>query len=131
MKWLNKICLEGNAEIVITSTWRIRMSISELTDILIRSGLDKRINVAGKTDRLGRRDDEIIQWLKDHIDYNNIVILDDDIYDLTKLSDYQVFVNNYTGLTEENYQEAMRILTQPPNEKIFLKRLERNGHNGL
>lgn len=119
MKWLNKICLEGNAEIVITSTWRIRMSISELTDILIRSGLDKRINVAGKTDRFGRRDDEIIQWLKEHRDYNNIVILDDDIYDLAKLSDYQVFVNNHTGLTEENYQEAMLILTQPQNEKIF------------
>lgn len=95
------------------------MSVTELAGILYRSGLDKRICVVGKTDRFGRRDVEIKLWLREHMGVGRFVVLDDDIYDLTKLSDYQVFVNNHTGLTEENYQEAMRILTQPLNEKIF------------
>ena len=116
MKWLNKICLDGNAEIVITSTWRIRMSISELTDILIRSGLDKRINIAGKTDRFGRRDDEIIQWLKDHRDYNNIVILDDDIYDLIGVADHLVRTDNHKGITQKDYEKAVAILKRRNND---------------
>ena len=114
MKWLNKICLESNAEIVVTSTWRIRRSVTELAEILYRSGLDKRICVVGKTDRFGRRDAEIKLWLREHMGVGRFVVLDDDIFDLTEVADHLVLVDTYNGLDERCYREAMEIM-----KKIF------------
>lgn len=114
MKWLNKICLDGNAEIVVTSTWRIRRSVTELAEILYRSGLDKRICVVGKTDRFGRRDAEIKLWLREHMEVSHFVVLDDDVFDLTEVGTHLVLVDTHNGLDEDNYKEAMEIL-----KKIF------------
>lgn len=114
MKWLNKICLESNAEIVVTSTWRIRRSVTELAEILYRSGLDKRICVVGRTDRFGRRDAEIKLWLREHMGVGRFVVLDDDIFDLTEVADHLVLVDTYDGLDERCYREAMEIM-----KKIF------------
>lgn len=114
MYWLNRICLDGNAEIVVTSTWRIRRSVTELAEILYRSGLDKRICVVGKTDRFGRRDAEIKLWLREHMEVSHFVVLDDDVFDLTEVGTHLVLVDTYNGLDEDNYKEAMEIL-----KKIF------------
>lgn len=114
MYWLNRIYLDGNAEIVVTSTWRIRSSVTELAEILYRSGLDKRICVVGKTDRFGRRDAEIKLWLREHKGVSHFVVLDDDVFDLTEVGTHLVLVDTYNGLDEDNYKEAMEIL-----KKIF------------
>lgn len=116
MKWLNKICLDGNAEIVVTSTWRIRSSVTELAEILYRSGLDKRICVVGKTDRFGRRDAEIKLWLREHMEVSHFVVLDDDVFDLTEVADHLVRTDNHKGITQKDYEKAVAILKRRNND---------------
>ena len=90
------------------------MSVTELAEILYRSGLDKRICVVGKIDRFGGRDAEIKLWLREHMEVSHFVVLDDDVFDLTEVGTHLVLVDTYNGLDEDNYKEAMEIL-----KKIF------------
>ena len=53
--WLNKLCKETGAKIVISSTWRFCEREGEPTteDCLRNSGLLPEIEIIGKTPRLG------------------------------------------------------------------------------
>ena len=77
--WLNKLCKETKAKIVVTSTWRRQ---SNYRECLYNGGLDKSIDVIGRTSILDEysRADEIYEWLNRHRSLNieNFVIIDDE-----------------------------------------------------
>jgi hypothetical protein len=81
VKMISDLALEFNASIVISSSWRILLSLEELKALLYGSGLDQRIQVIGVTpqDSRGFRGSEVETWLKNtHHTIESHVIFDDD-----------------------------------------------------
>ena len=109
--WLNKICNEGDADIVITSSWRIGHSLDDIKKALYRSGLDRKIKIIGATKVLGRRDAEILQWISSHY-CDRYVVLDDDDFDLADVKQNLVRADTNVGLTYNEYKKAVEILTE-------------------
>lgn len=108
--WLNKLCLDSGAKIVISSTWRAHMDIVETS--LRNSGLFPEIEIIGATPRLQeRRGVEILAWLDKHYpdEKPDYVILDDDS-DMDGCMDHLVLCRVDHGLGYQEYYEAMKIL---------------------
>lgn len=103
--WLEKLALETESEIVITSSWRIGNSTRKIARALYNSGLSRKVKIIDSTKQLGRRDDEILEWVETHY-VSNYVVLDDDSYDLEKVKDRLVQTRTGAGLTIDEYNEA-------------------------
>lgn len=106
VKWLNLLCLETGAKIVVTSSWR---NYSNYQEVLRNSGLDDRIKILGKTPEFEHRYQEIQAFL-DSFPYEieNFVILDD--APIKCFSKNQVKCSIFKGLNFKKYKEALRIL---------------------
>lgn len=105
--WLEKLCKEFNADIVITSTWRKDYELA--CECLYNSGLSKTIRVIDKTPWLdGYRGAEIDAWLKEH-SCPAFVILDDDI-DMEPYMDHLVKTDSDAGITVMIYERAKQLL---------------------
>lgn len=105
--WLEKLCKEFNADIVITSTWRKDYKLA--CECLYNSGLSKDVKIIGKTPWLdGYRGKEIDAWLKEH-SCPAFVILDDDT-DMEPYMDYLVKTDFDIGITVTIYEKAKRLL---------------------
>lgn len=105
--WLEKLCKEFNADIVITSTWRKDYELA--CECLYNSGLSKDVKIIGKTPWLdGYRGKEIDAWLKEH-SCPAFVILDDDI-DMEPYMDHLVKTDFDIGITVTIYEKAKRLL---------------------
>ena len=78
---LNKLCMENNAKIVISSTWKV-LGIEYLQNLLVNSGLMETIEVIDTTPYSEgfklTRGDEIQAYLDNHLEVDNYVILDDE-----------------------------------------------------
>jgi len=118
--WLNKLCLETDAKIVISSTWRMYGNYDNAVTALYNSGLNKNIEIIGMTPtdgfscpRLGywqTRGTEIKNWLlQNENKVSNYVILDDD-NDMEDLSSHLVQCNTYHGLGCLEYMKAKEVL---------------------
>lgn len=103
--WLNKICREFDAKIIVTSTWRGRPDYAEC---LYRAGFSGE--VIGRTTFEGRlaghRGTQIKQWLEDNQKYNNIdfIILDDDT-DMEPYMDKLIKTDTIRGLGYYEYEK--------------------------
>ena len=108
--WLNKLCVETAAKIVVTSTWR---KWENYIDVLYKSGLLSSIEVIGKTPDLGKRSKEIRAFL-DSFDspVEHFVILDDDR--IGGFEQNHVKCDIWTGFNYHGYQRALSILKKPP-----------------
>lgn len=105
--WLEKLCKEFNADIVITSTWRKDYELA--CECLYNSGLSKEIKIIDKTPWLdGYRGTEIDAWLKKH-SCSTFVILDDDT-DMAPYMDHLVKTDFDTGITVTIYERARQLL---------------------
>lgn len=106
--WLNKLCKENNAKIVVTSTWRYCCHEISYQNCLYNGGLDKNIEIVGCTDWFGNmtRYDEIKSYLKKHEDIDSYVILDDDECD----DENYIYCNPGYGFGIEEYMKADKIL---------------------
>lgn len=125
VRWLSKLCLEYNLKIVITSTWLIGHSLSEIKSCLYFSGLNKDIEIIDGcfTNQFKNRGIQIESWfLLKEIDPNKsiFVILDDDKdmqgfkYDFIS---YLIHCNTYTGFGIQEYQEACSKLDELIEER--------------
>lgn len=78
--WLNLICKENNAKLVLSSSWRVGGHYEEVIECLRNTGLNKDIEFIGQTPVLwGKiRGKEIEAFLKVHPEITDYVILDDD-----------------------------------------------------
>lgn len=109
--WLNMLCQNIKADIVISSTWRLNSNSVE--DALYDSGLDKSIKILGHTPWIpdGCRGDEIQYWLNDNLKDDDcaIVILDDDA-DMGHLMEYLVKCNTWHGFKYPEYYKALQVI---------------------
>jgi len=114
--WVSELCRKFNAKIVVSSVWRhCRPNWKE---VLYNGGLDPNIEVIGKTPHhtLGRpRGEEIQEWLDEHPEVENFIIIDDDS-DMVHLKDHLVKYYCYDGFTYGRFIEARRLF-----EKILKK----------
>lgn len=116
---LKKIIDETNAFIVVTSTWRRFKSLMELKEMMLEHGIERR--VLGVTKVIDRRDDEIQDWLDMRhpmsFQIKNIVVLDDDIFDLTAFEHVLVKTDGMLGLQDVDVEKSIAILNGEPNHE--------------
>lgn len=120
IKWFSELCKEVNADVVISSTWRMGKSVEELQEIMNYCGGSFRI--IGKTEHLGyERGIEISKWLKDNVkpetygcnyyDFHRYAIIDDDS-DMLLNQRFNFFqTDNYSGLTPNTCYKIKRFFT--------------------
>lgn len=115
VRWLNKLCLETQAHIVISSSWR-HGGIGVVRKCLYNSGLDPNIMIIDQTPTKFSKDRgyEIHLWLKDHPEVEQFVILDDDT-DMEPVKDHLVKCDSSKGFLSEEYLKAKDLLS---DEKI-------------
>lgn len=93
-----------------------------IKNVYIMGGLNKNIEILGKTDNLGTlRGYEIQKWLDDNknLEIKNFVILDDE-NDMANLSEKLVQTDTYIGITYHTYTTATLVL------KNRIKRVGKN-----
>ena len=113
VKHLNKILSETNANIVISSSWRLHKNIHELKFLAEQVNVDP-LRIIDKTPDLSKvsyeRGYEIQKWLDGHKDIEKFVILDDD-EDMLHLKKFLIKTSSSTGgLTEEKANDAIKLL---------------------
>lgn len=107
VQWLSEFCQKFDYSIVVTSTWR---SSSNYKDCLISGGLRSGIQILGKTRRLDDhcRGDEIQDYLDNHQEIENFIILDDES-DMAHLKDHLIRCNSVVGFTLVEYEKAKSL----------------------
>ena len=107
---LKEIVEKTGAKIVISSTWRVTHRWQTFPKMLAIYGFDNA-EVIGATPKLPtKRGYEIQQWLKEHPEVTNYVILDDDNDMLKEQSANFVKTSMYRGLSKEDAEKAIKIL---------------------
>ena len=108
---LNTLIEKTDANIVITSTWRILHSMADLRQILINAGFKFPYKVIGKTPRGGRRGTEIEEWLKAFPKEIELFVILDDDSDMEPFMDRLIRTNSDTGLTIDDVERAIFLFT--------------------
>lgn len=118
--WLSKLCLDYDLSIVITSSWLIGSSYTDIAEALYNTGLSRNIQVIGG---IGKRQPysrgcQIEDWFNEvnlDPDKINMVILDDDtdMVGFTKdFSKYLVKCDTFVGFTHNEYVKASELLDE-------------------
>lgn len=109
---LNKIIRETGAKIVVSSSWRIGLSLVELQILLKDHGVEGEvIGMTPSINKKGRvRGDEIQAWLNDHLEVIDFVILDDDS-DMRHLMPALVKTSHNEGLLDVHVEQAIKMLS--------------------
>lgn len=108
--WLNELYTEVPYDIVVSSTWRMSMSIEELQNLLIKSGFRPEIQVIGKTPMLHKnRGEEIQHWIDKHNFTGDFIILDDDT-DMDYLNKHLILCDTFIGFTIYEYRKSLNFL---------------------
>ena len=98
---LNKLIEKTNSDICISSSWRVGRTIEDLQELLTARGV--KCNVVGKTDKSVDRGVEILNWLYGNSQYNEYIIIDDEMSDIIKTLPFNwkthIKPNRFQGLT--------------------------------
>jgi len=104
----NKICSDFNLIPIITSTWRVRYTISQLQEIFDNQLVD--VKIYDYTPILNNhRGLEIKDWLSNN-EYDKYVVIDDKIYDIIPYVNNIVQCKGWIGLTNEHYGKIKKII---------------------
>ncbi len=107
---LNCLVALTGAKVVVSSTWRKYYSVEGLQQLLESRGF--RGEIIGKTLELWcYRGAEIRDWLYEHPEVEQFVILDDD-NDMEKLARKMVQTDPEKGLTEADVDEAVKNMLE-------------------
>lgn len=117
---LKKIVDATDARIVLTSTWRFGALMPECPSLVaefdrLRAEMRTHgLKIFSVTKKLGRRDDEIMDWLEHHPNVESWVAIDDDSFDMTSVIKAERFVHTNTliGLQDEHIKLAINILNK-------------------
>ena len=108
--WLNELYNKIPYDIVVSSSWRIGMTLMQLQDLITESGFNPNIKVIGMTPILYQaRGLEIQKWIDDNNFKNKFIIIDDDS-DMCHLLPVLVRCDCQLGVTIYDYQKALRLL---------------------
>lgn len=106
-KLLKKLIKETNSEIVLSSTWRISKilinGIEKYAELKIKDITPRLYDIRGK---------EIKQYLDNHTEISNYVILDDDTGMLEEQLENFVHINSLNGFKKTDYIKAKNILNK-------------------
>jgi HAD domain in Swiss Army Knife RNA repair proteins len=106
---LNDIVAGGEADVVVTSTWRYGKTVAELQDLLQAQGFAGCVLDATPTDIPGaRRGDEIAAWLAEHPVGGYVII--DDHADMGALRTHLVQTHPAHGLQRADGPRAIAVL---------------------
>ncbi len=125
---LSKLCLETNADIVVTSSWRKHKNKDKnftTAKVLLNSGLDNRINILGEVPVLNTGvGDEVRVWLlENNYSLEHPFIIIDDGCDPKEFIDRYIKTSFEDGFTEKEYISALNKLNELINEKrLFFKK---------
>ncbi len=109
---LNEIVARGEADVVVSSTWRYGKTVAELQAMLESQGFNGC--VVGKTPSGASgpaRGEEIAAWLAEH-DAGGYVIIDDHV-DMGELHDHLVQTHPARGLQPSDAPRAVAMLMRP------------------
>lgn len=110
-----KLLIDNNVAIVVSSTWRLGRTVSELTDILGMKIHDKTCSFPFPGSVRG---DEIKIWLDSNPGVSNYCILDDDSDMLDHQLAFFVKTNYKEGISYLNMLDVVKILNID-NSAIF------------
>lgn len=108
--WLNELYSKVKYDIVVSSNWRIGMTIEDLQNLITNSGFNPEIRVIGTTPILyQQRGKEIQQWIDDNNFTGKFIIIDDDS-DMCHLLPLLIRTDCQLGFTIYDYQKALKLL---------------------
>jgi hypothetical protein len=116
--WLNNLCEKIEAEVVISSTWRLGVSVEALQQTLKEAGAT--FAVVDKTPHMHSkgvvRGNEIYRWLEENRDSNfkDYVIIDDDSDMLLWQQRHFFQTDSYSGLTPNTCYKIKRFFNVDP-----------------
>jgi hypothetical protein len=106
---LNEIVARGQADVVVSSTWRYGKTAAELQEILESQGFTGRVVDTTPTGAPGAdRGEEIAAWLAEH-DVSGYVIIDDHV-DMGDLHSHLVQTHPAHGLQPADAPRAVATL---------------------
>ena len=109
--WLNKLYDKIHYDLVISSTWRIHMTLEELQKLITNSGFNPEIKVIGATPVLyQQRGLEIQKWIDTNNFKGKFIIIDDDS-DMCHLLPLLIRCDCQLGFTIYDYQKALKMLS--------------------
>lgn len=129
IKRLKKIVDITSAKIVVSSStkYAFQRDINPVTyekskcyNLYVKALMKHGLSIYDYTPYInGNREEEILQYLQDHSEITEYLILDDE-YIIEKLKSHEVYLDWYKGITEEHIVPSIRILNgnigfYPPN----------------
>jgi hypothetical protein len=109
---LKELVMRAQAQVVISSTWRLTRPLAKIRELLHEKGFHGRI--IGKTPYLNRpRGDEIQAFLDSMADQPRSIVIIDDSADMVHLTPWLVRTTYLTGLQPEHVDQALKVLSQP------------------
>lgn len=116
VRWLAKLVSETGAKIVITSTWRFNYIDHHSFQKEVFDKKNTFLEAFDYTPKLMKeRGTEIWQWLEQHLQVGQYVILDDEPMHIANLRKCQVQTNFENLFGKEHYEKALSILMYQPN----------------
>lgn len=128
VKRLQRVAAATGAKVVLTSTWKDANKL-ELDYLYKKLNFCKPIAFTKENENKGSfyRGSGIIDYLMEHQNIEQFVILDDHLFDFEEQSllDHFVLTNGRVGLTEENTEQAIRILEGILNNQDKIDKIKR------
>lgn len=131
-KWLSEFCNETDTKICVSSTWRFSfrdkqgLRLDWWADALSKLGFKEDTFIGITTDRMGDRGEEIQEFLDEHEEIENYVILDDDSDMLSHQFKYFHHVDSYYGLSPNHLYRIGRQFKGLSNYKSQTHALQNN-----
>lgn len=121
MKLLNVLVDRSEAKVILSSTWRIKYSLAEMNLMFQKRGAKFQITgvTPGKMSWRPRGMDiaEYLSSLKKEGEVPESFVILDDIDEFSRLKDYFVQTSDDTGITQENVDQALKILGVSTTQK--------------
>lgn len=110
LKLVNHIVKESGAEVVLSSSWRMKYAIEEWTEMMQKRGatfkiIDRTPKLSGTT-----RGTEIMGFINSMRNKPDSIVILDDHNDMGNLSKYLVLTNAKFGITMADVEKALQIL---------------------
>jgi hypothetical protein len=120
---LNEVVKLTDSKVVVSSTWRRKNTLERLREIFTFVGSKFEIfDVTPIKGNMNRRYGEVIrgyeinEWLSNHPDVKNYVILDDDQDFLEEQQPHFIHIRDYNGLNNTHIEKIKNILNKTNNE---------------
>jgi hypothetical protein len=108
---LNRLIHRSRAKVVISSSWRCHLPVTEIDQILRAHGFEG--DIVGVTPRLPpNRGGEIRAWIDSCPEVPSAIVILDDFEEMADLSPCLVRTSFEEGLLEEHVEAALHILAQ-------------------